>query len=142
MAKSAAQQAAQKRYDAQNTRVYTFKLNNKTDADLITYLDGVPNKQGAIKAALREHIKRRKSMYTKQDVELMIEDYLANHPEYTEPWNAEDNFGYTEDEGPLVVDYDTISYDTEMCCWAAEAHDKKGIYTLVADDEGNIRIHS
>lgn len=59
MAKSAAQQAAQKRYDAQNTRVYTFKLNNKTDADLIEYLDGVPNKQGAIKAALREHIGRR-----------------------------------------------------------------------------------
>lgn len=58
MAKSAAQQAAQKRYDAQNTRVYTFKLNNKTDADLISYLDGVPNKQGAIKTALREHIER------------------------------------------------------------------------------------
>lgn len=142
MATSAAQQAAQKKYDAQNTRVYTFKLNNKTDADLITYLDGVPNKQGAIKAALREHIKRRKDMYTKQDVELMIEDYLADHPEYTEPWNAEDGFGYTEDEGPLIVDYDTISYDPEMSWWSAEAHDKKGIYTLVADDEGNIHIRS
>lgn len=59
MAKSAAQQAAQKRYDARNTRVYTFKLNNKTDADLIEYLDGVPNKQGAIKTALREYIERR-----------------------------------------------------------------------------------
>ena len=59
MAKSAAQQAAQKRYDARNTRVYTFKLNNKTDADLIAYLDGVPNKQGAIKTALREHIGKR-----------------------------------------------------------------------------------
>lgn len=142
MAKSAAQQAAQKRYDAQNTRVYTFKLNNKTDADLIEYLDGVPNKQGAIKAALREHIERRKDMYTKQDIEVMIEDYLADHPEYTEPWNTEDGFGYTEDEGPLIVDYDTISYDPEMSWWLAEAHDKKGIYTLVADDEGNIHIRS
>lgn len=59
MATSAALQAAQKKYDVQNTRVYTFKLNNKTDADLISYLDGVPNKQGAIKVALREHIERR-----------------------------------------------------------------------------------
>ena len=59
MATSAALQAAQKRYDAQNTRVYTFKLNNRTDADLIEYLDGVPNKQGAIKAALREYISER-----------------------------------------------------------------------------------
>lgn len=58
MAVSAAQQAAQKKYDALNTRAYTFKLNNKTDADLITYLDGVSNKQGAIKTALREHIER------------------------------------------------------------------------------------
>lgn len=62
MATSAALQAAQKKYDAQNTRVYTFKLNNKTDADLISYLDSVPNKQGAIKTALREHIERRKNM--------------------------------------------------------------------------------
>lgn len=133
---------AREKYDAQNTRKYGLKLNTVTDADLIEYLDGVPNKQGAIKAALREHIERRKSMYTKQDVEAMIEDYLADHPEYTEPWNAEDGFGYTEDEGPLIVDYDTISYDPEMSWWSAEAHDKKGIYTLVADDEGNIRIRS
>lgn len=133
---------AREKYDAQNTRKYGLKLNTVTDADLIEYLDGVPNKQGAIKAALREHIERRKSMYTKQDVEAMIEDYLADHPEYTEPWNAEDGFGYTEDEGPLIVDYDTISYDPEMSWWSAEVHDKKGIYTLVADDEGNIRIRS
>lgn len=133
---------AREKYDAQNTRKYGLKLNTVTDADLITYLDGVPNKQGAIKAALREHIERRKSMFTKQDIEVMIEDYLADHPEYTEPWNAEDNFGYTEDEGPLIVDYDTISYDPEVDCWSAEAYDKKSSYTLIADDEGNIHIRS
>ena len=133
---------AREKYDAQNTRKYGLKLNTVTDADLIEYLDGVPNKQGAIKAALREHIERRKSMFTKQDIEVMIEDYLADHPEYTEPWNAEDNFGYTEDEGPLIVDYDTISYDPEVDCWSAEAYDKKSSYTLIADDEGNIHIRS
>lgn len=50
---------AREKYDAQNTRKYGLKLNTVTDADLIEYLDGVPNKQGAIKAALREHIERR-----------------------------------------------------------------------------------
>lgn len=128
MAVTAAQNAAQQKYDAQNTRQYKVKLNTSTDADLIEYLDGVPNKQGAIKAALRERIERRKNMYTKQDVEAMIEDYLADHPEYT------------EDEGPLIVDYDTIGYDQEMGYWSAEAYDKKGAYALVADDEGNIHI--
>lgn len=133
---------AREKYDAQNTRKYGLKLNTVTDADLIEYLDGVPNKQGAIKTALREQIKRRKNMYTRQDVEAMIEDYLADHPEYTEPWDAEDGFGYTEDEGPLIVDYDTIGYNQEMGYWAADAHDKKCQYVLVADDEGNIHIRS
>lgn len=50
---------AREKYDAQNTRKYGLKLNTVTDADLIEYLDGVPNKQGAIKAALREHIGKR-----------------------------------------------------------------------------------
>ncbi len=59
MAIKAAQNAAQQKYDAQNTTRVYIKLNNKTDADLITYLDSVPNKQGAIKTALREHIERR-----------------------------------------------------------------------------------
>ena len=131
MAKSAAQQAAQKRYDAQNTRVYTFKLNNKTDADLISYLDGVPNKQGAIKTALREHIERRKSMYTKQDIEVMIEDYLADHPGLLDENDA---------NGALEVDYDSISFDDGLASWMADACDQTYQYVLVADDEGNVRI--
>ena len=131
MAKSAAQQAAQKRYDAQNTRVYTFKLNNKTDADLIEYLDGVPNKQGAIKTALREHIERRKSMFTKQDIEAMIEDYLADHPGLLDENDA---------NGALEVDYDSISFDEGLASWLADAYDQTYQYVLVADDEGNVRI--
>ena len=131
MPTSAALQAAQKKYDAQNTRVYTFKLNNKTDADLIEYLDGVPNKQGAIKAALREHIERRKSMFTKQDIEVMIEDYLADHPGLLDENDA---------NGALEVDYDSISFDEGLASWMADAYDQTYQYVLVADDEGNVRI--
>lgn len=131
MAVTAAQNAAQLKYDAQNTRQYKVKLNTTTDADLIEYLDGVPNKQGAIKTALREHIKRRKDMYTKQDVELMIEDYLADHPGLLDENDA---------NGALEVDYDSISFDEGLASWMADAYDQTYQYVLVADDEGNVRI--
>ena len=49
---------AQERYDAQNTKRYNIKLSRKTDADIIEYLDRVPSMQGAIKAALREQMKK------------------------------------------------------------------------------------
>lgn len=131
MAVTAAQNAAQQKYDAQNTRQYKVKLNTSTDADLISYLDGVPNKQGAIKAALREHIERRKSMFTKQDIEVMIEDYLADHPGLLDENDA---------NGALEVDYDSISFDEGLASWMADAYDQTYQYVLVADDEGNVRI--
>lgn len=131
MAVTAAQNAAQQKYDAQNTRQYKVKLNTSTDADLIEYLDGVPNKQGAIKAALRERIERRKNMYTKQDVEVMIEDYLADHPGLLDENDA---------NGALEVDYDSISFDEGLASWMADAYDQTYQYVLVADDEGNVRI--
>lgn len=122
---------AREKYDAQNTRKYGLKLNTVTDADLITYLDGVPNKQGTIKAALREHIERRKSMFTKQDIEVMIEDYLADHPGLLDENDA---------NGALEVDYDSISFDEGLASWMADAYDQTYQYVLVADDEGNVRI--
>lgn len=50
--------SAQARYDAANVRRYGLKLNKKTDADIIEFLDSSPNVQAVIKAALREEIKR------------------------------------------------------------------------------------
>lgn len=47
------------KYDKTHTTSYLIKLNNKTDAELIEYLNASGNKQGAIKAALREYIKNR-----------------------------------------------------------------------------------
>lgn len=49
------------RYDAENTRKYSLKLNRKTDADLIDYLESQPSIQAAIKEALREKIARSRS---------------------------------------------------------------------------------
>ena len=38
----------------------SIKLSFSTDSDLIDYLDSVPSKMGAIKAALREQMEKNK----------------------------------------------------------------------------------
>ena len=45
-------------YDQNNTIKVSLKLNNKTDADIIAYLDSVENKQGTIKQLIRNEINR------------------------------------------------------------------------------------
>lgn len=49
-----------KKYDENNTTRVQLKLNNKTDADILEYLNSVENKQGTIKRLLREEISRGK----------------------------------------------------------------------------------
>lgn len=53
---SAAQNAAQARYDAENTVQVRLKLNKKTDADILDQLEKVENKQGYIKELIRRDI--------------------------------------------------------------------------------------
>lgn len=48
----------QERYDKGNTTRVSLKLNKKYDADILEYLDKSGNKQGTIKAALREKMAR------------------------------------------------------------------------------------
>lgn len=45
-------------YDQKNTIKVSLKLNIKTDADIIEYLDSVDNKQGTIKQLIRNEINR------------------------------------------------------------------------------------
>lgn len=58
MKTSEAQKRAVLRYDQKNTKHYGFKLNRKTDADIIEYLDSVENVQGLIKELLRKEMSR------------------------------------------------------------------------------------
>lgn len=44
----------QARYDAKATTRIGLKLNNKTDADILEWLDRQESKQGAIKQAIRK----------------------------------------------------------------------------------------
>ena len=48
-----AQKEASARYDAKNTVQIKLKLNKKTDADILEWLDGCGNKQGFIKDLIR-----------------------------------------------------------------------------------------
>lgn len=51
---SEAQLAAQKRYDAKNTKQYKLKLNLVTDREIIDWLDTQENKQGYIKGLIEK----------------------------------------------------------------------------------------
>lgn len=51
-----AQKRAKAKYDRENTKQVMLKLNLKTDADIISYLEGVGNVQGLIKQLLRREI--------------------------------------------------------------------------------------
>lgn len=55
---SKAQLKAIMKYDKQHTTTVLIKLNNNTDADILELLNNSGNKQGTIKAALREYMKK------------------------------------------------------------------------------------
>ena len=62
MTVSKAQLRAQAKYDKDNTIQVKLKLNKKTDADLISWLDDISNKQGYIKELIRADILRDNSI--------------------------------------------------------------------------------
>lgn len=47
----------QDKWDRENTRQIRLKLNVRTDADILEFLDTVENKQGLIKWLIRNYIK-------------------------------------------------------------------------------------
>ena len=55
---SDAQLRAAEKYDRANTVRMSIKLNKRTDADILAALDCSGNKQGLIKAAVREYINK------------------------------------------------------------------------------------
>lgn len=52
-----AQKKATAKYDKNNTRIYSLKLNTNTDKEIIEVLDSTGNVQGFIKNLIREYIK-------------------------------------------------------------------------------------
>ena len=58
-----AQKNASKKYDKENTRTFTIKLNYNTDADLIAFLEMLSNVQGYIKELISRDLRRKTGGY-------------------------------------------------------------------------------
>ena len=55
-----AQKTSRYKYDQENTRVFTIKLNRNTDSHIIKALEGSGNIQGMIKEAVSKYIEERR----------------------------------------------------------------------------------
>ena len=55
---SDAQIKAVAKYDAENTKSFLLKLNKKTDAEIIAFLEQQPNKLAYLKKLIREDMKK------------------------------------------------------------------------------------
>lgn len=53
---SDAQKRAVAKYDRENTKSYLLKLNRKTDADIIKFLEQQPNKLAYLKNLIRDNM--------------------------------------------------------------------------------------
>lgn len=62
MTTSEAQKRASAKYDSANTKRYAFKVNKKTESDIYEWLEQQDKAQTAIKAILREQIKKEKAV--------------------------------------------------------------------------------
>lgn len=51
---------SQEKYDKENTKRFSIKLNKNTDSEIIDWLNKQDNKQGAIKAALKQAVENSK----------------------------------------------------------------------------------
>ena len=55
---SDAQIKAVAKYDAENTKSFLLKLNRKTDADIIAFLEQQPNKLAYLKKLIRDDMQQ------------------------------------------------------------------------------------
>lgn len=55
---TAADKAANAKYQAEHIKQIKLKLNDRTDQDILQHLQGINNVQGYIKALLRDKIKQ------------------------------------------------------------------------------------
>lgn len=53
--------ARQQKYQAANMQMIAFKVNKKTEGEILDWLDAQPNKAGYIKRLIREDMERNKS---------------------------------------------------------------------------------
>ena len=67
-----AQLKAQKKYDRMHTQSFLFKLNQASDADIITRLGSVENRQGYVKKLIRRDIRGEGPVLSLDALKLLI----------------------------------------------------------------------
>ncbi len=70
---TAAQKKASEKYDLQNTRQITLKLNLTSDADILMKLDETHNRQGYIKQLIRDDLKGSGQILTQDSIRMLIQ---------------------------------------------------------------------
>lgn len=65
-----AQKKAVRKYNAVNVKAFTFKLNKKTDKDILEHMNEISNKQGYLKSLVRADIEGRVSTYVNSNENL------------------------------------------------------------------------
>lgn len=58
--RSLALKKAQQKYNQKNSKIFNMKLNKNTDAELIEYLEGIPNKQKYLKSLVINDLQNKK----------------------------------------------------------------------------------
>ena len=71
-----AQIRAARKYDQNNTRLIQLKLNKKTDADILEFLEGLDNRQGFIKELIRKHMNGTEAIPT--ITKMIVDGEFAN----------------------------------------------------------------
>lgn len=68
-----AQKTAQEKYDKNNTRSVLFKFNLTNDADILSKLDEVGNKQGYIKELIRKDMRGEEGVLSLDSIKLLVQ---------------------------------------------------------------------
>lgn len=64
-----AQKKAVRKYNAANVKAFTFKLNRKTDKDILEHMEEISNKQGYLKSLVRADIEGRVNVNSNENLQ-------------------------------------------------------------------------
>ena len=121
-----AQKKATKKYDATNTRQYHLKLNLKTDADIIQWLDKQDSMQGYIKDLIRADMEEQELLSKMAKRTQAIEDEISGmQVQLVDDYRDEDAIKVCMDEGHRIYvgRHDWFEYRIDvdakkvLCCY-------------------------
>ena len=119
-------------YNRENARQIKFSFSKKYDADILSYLDSLPNKQGYIKALIRADIaaqqaKKAEPMKYTVDCAFFKEGQGYSHTETvdvsttTELFTAEEYITKLSENGAKITIKPDEAIDVTVRIWAAGA---------------------